>query len=246
MKKSVSSLSRTERVTRVVYVLVLLSFVLPLAYLVWRIAAWQEAFVQETGRTRADYVLMLFQCLLGIVVIHLPTMLARRFQFELPAALYLMYVLFLYGAIFLGEVRSFFYVVPHWDVYLHAFSAVMAGAFGFMAVALLNRSERTPMQLSPFFVALFAFCFAVAIGALWEIYEYTVDGLLGLNMQKFITAEGDVLAGREALSDTMKDIVVDCLGALAVSVAGYFSLKARHGWASDLIERYSQRRMKRS
>ncbi len=234
--------TRTERFTRITYMLVLFSFLLPIAYLIWRIASWNAETEQQLGRTQADYVLMLLQCLLGAVVIHLPTFFARKFKFELPAALYLMYILFLYGAIFLGEVRSFFYNVRHWDVYLHGFSSIMTGACGFMVVALLNRRGNTAMQLSPFFVALFSFCLAVTIGAVWEIYEFTFDGLLGLNMQKFITAEGEVLTGHAALTDTMKDIIVDCLGALCSAVAGYFSLKNGRGWASEMIQRYSERR----
>ena len=228
------SQTRAQKWTRVIYTLVLLSFILPVGYLIYRLIFWDEAAAQALERTRADYALMLLQCLLGIVVIHLPTFLTRRFRFELPAALYIMYILFLYGAIFLGEVRSFYYMVPHWDVFLHAFSSLMAGSFGFMVVALLNRNERVPIHLSPFFVALFAFCFAVTIGAVWEIYEFSFDGLLGLNMQKFMTGDGEVLVGRAALTDTMKDIIVDCLGALTASVAGYISLKNGRGWARRL------------
>lgn len=236
--------TRTEKLTRVVYALVLASFVAPIAFLIWRIAAWDAAAADTQYRTQADYILMLVQCALGVVVINLPMALARRFRFDVPAALYLMYILFLYCAIFLGEVRAFYYKVPHWDVILHAFSSVMAGAFGFLLVALLNHSERTAMSLSPFFVSLFAFCFSVTIGAVWEVYEFTFDGLLGLNMQKFITAQGVTLSGHEALRDTMKDIVVDCAGALAASVAGFFSLRGKSGWASDLISRSGVRKEK--
>lgn len=240
------SQTRAQKWTRVIYTLVLLSFILPVGYLIYRLIFWDEAAAQALERTRADYALMLLQCLLGIVVIHLPSFLTRRFRFELPAVLYIMYILFLYGAIFLGEVRSFYYTVPHWDVFLHAFSSLMAGSFGFMVVALLNRNERVPIHLSPFFVALFAFCFAVTIGAVWEIYEFSFDGLLGLNMQKFMTGDGEVLAGRAALTDTMKDIIVDCLGALTASAAGYISLKNGRGWASDMIAQHSQKREQKS
>ena len=232
-----------ERITRIAYIFVLVSFVIPIGYLVYRIAV-TPAVVPVEERTRADYLLMLLECVLGVVVIHLPSVLEKRFRFELPTALYLMYILFLYCAIFLGEVRDFYYVVPHWDTILHTFSSVMAGAFGFIVVAMLNRDEHTAIRLSPFFVALFAFCFAVTIGTLWEIYEFSFDGLLGLNMQKFRLADGTVLAGHEALSDTMKDIIVDCLGALAAAAAGYFSLKSRHGWASDMIMRYCEEKQR--
>ena len=68
------------------------------------------------------------------------------------------------------------------------------------------------------FVAMFSFCFAVSIGAVWEIYEFSFDGLLGLNMQKFLLADGTPLVGRAALTDTMKDIIVDTIGALIASL----------------------------
>ena len=137
------SQTRAQKWTRVIYTLVLLSFILPVGYLIYRLIFWDEAAAQALERTRADYALMLLQCLLGIVVIHLPTFLTRRFRFELPAALYIMYILFLYGAIFLGEVRSFYYMVPHWDVFLHAFSSLM----GIRICSMVSRS-RTVTQLS--------------------------------------------------------------------------------------------------
>ncbi len=235
---------REERVTRIAYLVTLLSFILPIGVIIFLIIQAPEVAPEgsATVRVKTDYILMLVECLLGIVVIHLPSILEKQFHFELPTALYLMYILFLYCAIFLGEVRDFYYRVPHWDTILHAMSSVMAGVFGFTVVAMLNRNERIAINMSPFFVALFAFCFAVTLGSLWEIYEYTFDGLLGMNMQKFRTAQGVVLAGHEALGDTMKDIIVDTLGALFASIAGYVSLKAKHGWCTDIIEKYCDKR----
>ncbi len=99
-----------------------------------------------------------------------------------------------------------------------------------MVVTILNRDEHTVLHLSPFFTALFAFSFAVTIGSLWEIYEFAFDGFLGLNMQKFMLEDGTVLTGHEALSDTMKDIIVDMGGALVASVAGYFAVRNKKTW----------------
>ena len=92
-------------------------------------------------------------------------------------------------------------------------------------VTLLNKVDKIPINLSPFFVCLFAFCFAITIGVAWEIYEFSFDGLLHLNMQKFMTEEGVELVGRAALSDTMSDLIVDAIGAFIISVLGYISLK---------------------
>ena len=73
----------------------------------------------------------LLQCLLGIAAILVPISLMRRWDVEIPRVMFLLYIGFLYCAIFLGEVRSFYYVVPHWDTILHACSGAMLGALGF-------------------------------------------------------------------------------------------------------------------
>jgi uncharacterized membrane protein YjdF len=104
----------------------------------------------------------------------------------------------------------------------------MLGALGFVLVDILNKDSKVAVDLSPFFVAAFAFCFALAVGALWEVYEFSFDAVLGLNMQKHTTESGVALVGKTALSDTMKDIIIDALAALVVSVLGYILNKRRY------------------
>jgi len=221
---------KSRRLQKTLYLAALASFAFPMVYLLVRMLSGGRNTAEMGYHSDADYLLMLCQCALGLVTIHLPMLLEKKFRFELPGLLYGGYIVFLYCAIFLGEVRSFFYLVPHWDVYLHCFSSVMTGFFGMMAVTILNRDRHVTMHLSPFFLALSAFSFSVMIGALWEVYEYVGDALLGVNMQKFIAADGTVLVGRAALSDTMKDIMVDMAGALLASVTGYFSAKRHDDW----------------
>lgn len=213
-------------------------FVTLAASTVWVIVAMIIA-PAETGephvRVKSDYILMLLQCLLGVVAIWLPSWLERRFRILVPSKMVILYVLFLYGAIYLGEVKNFYYLIPHWDTVLHAFSGVMLGALGFSVVNLLNKTDRVPLSLSPAFVALFALSFAVTIGVLWEVYEFCADGLFGTNMQKFGPQDGAAFLGRAALRDTMLDLVVDTLGAAVVSLLGYLSLKLKNGWLESLL-----------
>lgn len=188
-----------------------------------------------TTRTKSDYGLMLLQCLLGIAAMFLPAFLEHKINIEIPSKMLIAYVLFLYGAIYLGEVRNFYYRIPHWDDILHMFSGGMLGALGYSVVIILNKAGKSPMKLSPIFVALFSFCFAITMGVLWEIYEFTFDGLLGLNMQKFLLEDGTPLLGREAVKDTMHDLIVDCIGAFIISLFGYISLKHKKGWIDRLL-----------
>ena len=236
-KKILTKEEKQKRATRNLYIFVMCSFILPIGYLIVRLIIWEGDTLTGGYRSRADYSLMLVQCLLGVIVMHIPTLLAKKFRFHLPMLLYSLYIVFLYCAIFLGEIRSFYYLVPHWDVILHSMSSFMAGLFGVMVIQILNRDEHIVFKLSPFFVAMFSFCFAVAIGSVWEIYEFSFDGLLGLNMQKFLLADGTPLVGRAALTDTMKDIIVDTIGAFLASCIGYFAVKHEKGWlTADLMD----------
>ena len=164
---------------------------------------------------------------MGIVVMFLPDLFERRFNMDIPSYLVIMYLIFLYCAIFLGEVRSFYYDIPYWDMILHGFSAAMLGLFGYSVIFLLNANKNVPLQLSPAFMCLFAFTFALMCGVLWEIYEFTFDGLWGMNMQKFATEQGVQFVGHEAIRDTMEDLMVDAGGALIVCIAGLLFLRSK-------------------
>ncbi|MEG0542280.1 MAG: hypothetical protein RR461_04655 [Angelakisella sp.] len=192
-------------------------------------------------RVKGDYILMFSQCVLGIFAMLLPGFLKKRINLEIPSTMLVLYTVFLYAAIYLGEVRSFYYNVPHWDTILHTFSGAMLGALGFSFITLLNRTDKVPVNLSPAFVATFAFCFAMAMGVAWEIYEFSADVMMGTNMQKFGTEAGELFLGQAALADTMKDLIVDTIGAIVISVVGYISLKYKKGWVEKLMLRHGRR-----
>jgi uncharacterized membrane protein YjdF len=141
--------------------------------------------------------------------------------------MHIIFVLFLYAAIILGEVHDFYHRFKHWDTLLHTMSGVMLGAFGFIIIDIFNNSKNIRVYLSSKFTALFSFCFALALGAIWEIYEFTVDFLFDLNMQSYALENKTLLLGRNALNDTMKDIIVDALGALIINIIGYIMIQKR-------------------
>lgn len=184
-------------------------------------------------KLRGDYVLMLLQCVVGVLAMLLPGIVTKQMKISVPNNMFFVYAIFLYCAIFLGEVTNFYYVIPHWDTMLHTFSGFMLGALGFSLISFFNKTDKIPVSLSPVFVAIFTFCFAVTIGAVWEIYEFSMDLMLSTNMQKFALESGEALIGSSALIDTMKDLIVDSAGALVMSIVGYISLKYKKGWLKD-------------
>ena len=221
---------------RTLMIFVLVTFILSIVYITVRIiqAPVVAPVSDPLARVKGDYVLMLLQSIVGVFAMSLPTVLKRRTNLEIPSGMIAFYALFLFCAIYLGEVRAFYYNVPHWDTILHTFSGAALGALGFSVISLLNKSETITFDLSPFFVAIFALCFAVTIGVVWEFYEFGMDFFFGTNMQKHSLETGEPLLGQAALLDTMKDLMVDTLGASVMCLIGYISLKYQKGW----IERF--------
>lgn len=185
---------------------------------------------EQVYAVKSDYALMLLQCFMGMVVMLLPGILQRKLKIKIPSGMLVAFAAFLYCAIYLGEVHYFYFRIPHWDTLLHIFSGFALGAIGLSIVGLLNKSEVAPLSISPAFAAMFAFCFAVSIGVIWEIYEFSVDTVAGLNMQKYALESGELLIGHAALTDTMKDLIVDVIGALVISIIGYLSMRHESGW----------------
>lgn len=211
---------------KIIGVILFISLILSIIFTIIKLVNAPSEISDNTyAKVKSDYVLMLLQCILGIILMAVPSIVERKLSVDIPNKMEVMYFIFLFCAIYLGEVRSFYYLIPYWDVILHAFSGAMLGALGFSLVCYFNDTEFLNIDLSPFFVALFAFCFALASGAVWEIYEFIADGVLGTNMQKFILADGTILLGHAALRDTMTDLIVDALSSLIVTIIGYYTIK---------------------
>lgn len=241
MKKHDETRMNRVRPQSIIWWFVLVSLLLSIVYIIVEITLAPKVAENELHtRVKGDYVLMLAQCVLGVVAMFLPSMLRKRIHLIIPSNMIIAYTLFLYCAIFLGEVRNFYYSVPHWDTILHTFSGVMLGALGFSFINVLNKTKRIPLNLSPVFVAVFTFCFGLSLGVVWEFYEFACDGLLHTNMQKFALESGENLVGRAALGDTMKDLIVDALGAGVISVIGYISLKFKKGWIEKLLLKFKK------
>src|SRR5690606_31223463 len=111
-------------------------------------------------------------------------------------------------------------------------SGGLLGIFGVLLVYVLNETPRIDLHMQPGFVAFFAFCFAVTVGAIWEIFECAMEQGVGMNMQK------PMLDDPSGLTDTIWDLIVDTFGALAISVIGYLYMKHR---VESMVERWIQR-----
>ena len=125
-----------------------------------------------------------FFCIPTIVLLYIPSWLQVKLRIELPPPLEITILCFIFAAEILGEVNAFYVNVPNWDTMLHTLNGFLAAAVGFSMVLLLNDDERLTFDLSPFFLALVAFCFSMTIGVLWEFFEFGMDFFFHTDMQK--------------------------------------------------------------
>tara|TARA_R110002096_G_scaffold20690_2_gene67921 strand:- start:14052 stop:14720 length:669 start_codon:yes stop_codon:yes gene_type:complete len=165
------------------------------------------------------YWLSAFLILTIALLILLVTVFEVRLAVQIPAEFQIVALLFVFAALFLGEVRSYYDKIWWWDIALHSTSGLLMGIFGFLLVYVLNESERIAFSMTPRFIAFFAFMFAVAVGALWELFEYSMDLVFGTNMQKAMFNDPS------GLTDTMWDMIVNTVGAALISGLGWWYMK---------------------
>lgn len=199
-----------------------------------------------------------FLCILTLLLLVIPSLIQINLKIELPTALEITILVFIFAAEILGEIQSYYIRIPVWDTALHTINGFLMAAIGFALVDILNRSKKVSMNLSPLFVSIVAFCFSMTIGVIWEFFEFGMDCFVGFDMQKDTIVNAinsvmldptnsnvvmripnitDVVVNGKSLGlggyldiglvDTMKDLIVNFIGAVVFSVIGYFYIKNR-------------------
>ena len=198
-----------------------------------------------------------FLCVLTLILFMIPSFVDKQLHIEMPTTLEIIIILFIFSAEILGEIQEYYLIFDHWDAMLHTINGFLMAAIGFSLIDILNQNENFSMSLSPVFVAVFAFCFSMTIGVLWEFFEFGADWFLQTDMQKdtiihsissvifnpegknvavTIPIESIVVNGQTwnyggyidiGLVDTMSDLFVNFIGAVVFSVFGLFYIKGR-------------------
>ena len=155
----------------------------------------------------------------------LPAAFIERFDIHLPTSFLAAITVFAFATLFLGEAFDFYERYWWWDILLHGGSAIGFGLIGFLFVFFMFEGNK--YAAPPIAVSFVAYCFAVSIGTSWEIFEFAMDQVFGLTMQK------------SGLVDTMGDLIVDMIGASIGATAGFFYLKGLQlGGLPGMIEEF--------
>ena len=125
-----------------------------------------------------------FLCVLTLFLFTLPTFIEQSIRIDIPDVLEIIILLFIFAAEILGEIQAYYIQYPGWDTMLHTLNGFLCAAIGFSLLDIVNRNEKLKFSLSPVYLALVAFCFSMTIGVLWEFFEFSMDQLFLLDMQK--------------------------------------------------------------
>lgn len=170
---------------------------------------------------------------LGITLLatYIPHIMKHFFNIETRAESQIVMLIFIYGVLFLSEVRGLFANYWWWDVLLTFSASIVLGFIGFTVIYSLYQ-ERV-IDTSPFMVVFLAFSISFAIGSLWEIFSFAMDRYLGFNLQQLGT--GDII----------KNLSIYASGALLVSFSSFIFMKYyRSNLLSSLILKFMKRNPK--
>lgn len=93
----------------------------------------------------------------------------------------------------------------HCDLISHFLAGMLTAYFAYDFAFLIQGKKG---RLSPALASMFSLCFAVSICVGWEFYEFTMDRLYGLHLQRSLPISDS------GLVDTMVDLILGVAGAL--------------------------------
>lgn len=193
-------------------------------------------FLTENDESKSRLIFNALMALVLLILTFLPFVVEKAFKVDIPSVMEIIFLVFSILSFLLGEIGDFYIKFRWWDSMLHAMSGVLLGCLGFVLLNYFNRNKKHDFfHLSPGFAALFVLCFTITCGTFWEIIEWFADYLNNTNMQRFednITGEGFI--GRNALYDTMKDLILDSIGGIMIAIVGYLDIRFKKGFVGKL------------
>jgi len=177
----------------------------------------------ETQSFEGGYFGTVLASLISLAITFVPDFISDKDIMVMPIGLQALFSIFTFCAIFLGEIMNFYERITWWDTMLHFISGFMCTMIGYMLFLSFNRDSEIRRRINPAMVVMFSVCFSIACGAIWEVFEFGADSLLGLNMQRWQSAipneqwstlQNASNFSNPGLIDTMKDIICDTLGSL--------------------------------
>jgi len=199
----------------------------PVDRILWRISLITKVLIILAGvlAVRTQDFFLIFSGVLALVFMLLPAFLERRMRIYLPVELDVTVTIFIFIHFAFGEMSNYYDTI-WFDFFLHWTSGLVVALLGFLLIYTFLSTNR--VKARPGAIILFTIALAMGMGATWEIFEFSMDQIFGFNMQN------------TGLVDTMWDLMATLIGAIIVSVSGYFYLRTpekRRGIINRLVKK---------
>lgn len=194
-------------------------------------------------------------CALTLALFGIPT-LAEVAHISFPPLLEIIVTLFAACANIGGEMLELYLRFPWWDSVLHLLWGFLGAVFGCAFLKMAQKDELTPLA-----ALLGAVGFSALTSVCWEFFEYFMDVVFHMDMQKsaWISTVSSLLLNPEGtnhtvtaeaasvlvngavwpglldigLRDTMSDLLLNFAGSIPAAVLTLLGTKP--GWASRIL-----------
>ena len=151
-----------------------------------------------------------FGCIIGLILSFIPSILHKNFNITLPWILdtLIAFALFLHIG---GVVLNAYHIIPFYDSLTHFVSAILVAFLAFVAIYILDKYWKG-LHMNKYAMAFVVVIFTMAMGVVWEFFEWATDILFNTNEQW-------------GLFDTMKDLLIDTIAGLFIGIIGVNLIK---------------------
>lgn len=159
----------------------ILSFIV----LILAIATMVALFYVKKEKMRVRLFFSLLQYIAMSIVLISPRLLKKFANFEVPVEVHISVTAFAFLGLVLGDGLNFYGKIGWWDSLLHFTSGII---LSFIALWLLQMLilRRKYLFMHRALLYIFVVAFSLAVGAVWELCEYTVDDIFHTNNQQYM------------------------------------------------------------
>ena len=162
-----------------------------------------------------------FYCLATVPFVALPPILSAFFRWRMNLFFYLLFTFYTMGPL-LGAVYNFYYFTTWWDVLLHVLAGTVFAVVGAQLSDVLNKNNKT----SYIFAAVFGVLLSISIAVVWEMFEYSSDVFLNSDMQAdtVIDVINTKINRTDGLRDTYTGITETTVNGVSLGINGYLDI----------------------
>ena len=162
-----------------------------------------------------------FYCLATVPFVALPLVMSILFRWRMNLPFYLLFTFYALGPM-LGAVYNLYYYTAWWDDLLHLLAGTVFAVVGAQLAYFFNKNNKT----SYMFAAFFGVLLSMGIAVVWEFFEYSSDVLLHSDMQadSIINTIYTKINRNDGLADVYENITNTVVDGKSMGINGYLDI----------------------